>query len=121
MVKNIPCYIKDTNDFHLKLLGVCIPPGNLLVKLDFTSLYTSIPHKEVQTHAGTHLTLEESLIPYKNIINLMKLVLKGNNFAFNTYIIYKTQNCNRDTNGPLLRKGTCYSGLRKNQQLGGDI
>ena len=47
LVKKIPSYIKDTNDFLLKLQQLDdLSSESLLVTLDVISLYTNIPHQE---------------------------------------------------------------------------
>lgn len=41
-----PSYIRDTKDFINKIEGMYIPPEALMVTLDVTTLYTSIPYDE---------------------------------------------------------------------------
>ena len=85
-MKKIPSYVKDTNDFLSKLRGVCLTSNRLLVTLDVTSLhvYTNIPHEE-GLHACREALNTRGVLdpPTDDIINLIKLVLKRNNFAFN--------------------------------------
>ena len=43
----LPSYLKDTTDYFRKLQeSGPIPPETLLVSLDFTSLYSNIPHED---------------------------------------------------------------------------
>ena len=47
LVKKIPSFIKDTNDFLCKLQNVQnVPSNSLLVTLDLSSLYTNIPQDQ---------------------------------------------------------------------------
>ena len=46
LVREIPSYIKDTNEFIKKKNNFPVPPNSLLVTMDVTSLYTSIPNDE---------------------------------------------------------------------------
>ena len=50
LVKKLPSYLKDDNDFLRKIDELndkqTIPPNALLVTWDVKSLYTNIPHKE---------------------------------------------------------------------------
>ena len=55
-----------------------------MVTLDVTSPYTNIPHEEGLNACREELNTRGVLDPpTEDIINLMKLVLKRNNFAFN--------------------------------------
>ena len=46
LVREIPSYIKDTNDFINKIDIFPVPPNSLLVTIDVKSLYTSIHSNE---------------------------------------------------------------------------
>ena len=47
LLANIPSYIKDTTDFLNKLSRFGdLPDNTILVKLDVTALYSSIPHND---------------------------------------------------------------------------
>ena len=84
LVKNIPSYVKDTNDFLSKLHEIRVPPGSLLVTLDVSSLYTNIPHDEGLEACREALnTRGITDPPTDDVINLINLVLKKNNFSFN--------------------------------------
>ena len=46
LVREIPSYIKDTNDFINKIDNFAVPPNSFLVTMDVKSLYTSIPNNK---------------------------------------------------------------------------
>ena len=46
LVRKIPSYIKDTNDFITKIDNFAVPPNSSLVTIDVKSLYTSNPNNE---------------------------------------------------------------------------
>ena len=46
VVKEIPLYIKNTNDFVTKINNLTFPKDLMLVNMDVKSLYTSIPNHE---------------------------------------------------------------------------
>ena len=84
MVKKIPSYVKDTNDFLSKLHDIRVTSESLLVTLDVTSLSTNIPHEEGLDACREALHTRGVLDPPTNdIINLINLVLKRKNFVFN--------------------------------------
>ena len=84
VIKRIPSYIKDTTDFLLKLLSVRVSPGSLLLTLDVRALYANIPH-ETGTQACRKLLNTRDILepPTGDIIKLITLMLKRNNFCFN--------------------------------------
>ena len=84
LVKKIPSYIKDTNDFLTKLqqLGD-LSSESLLVTLDVVSLYTNIPHQEGLDAYREILNPREVLNPpTEDIVHLISIILKRNNFSF---------------------------------------
>ena len=84
LVRNVPSFIKDTNDFLCKLQDLQnIPPNSLLVTLDVSSLYTNIPHDEGIEACREALNSREVLSPpTEDIINLISSILTKNNFTF---------------------------------------
>ena len=46
LVREIPSYIKDANDFIKKINNFPIPTNSLLVTMDVKSLYASIPNNK---------------------------------------------------------------------------
>ena len=84
----IKSYVRDTTDFIQKLcqLGE-IPPNCLIATMDVTSLYTNIPNDEGLRSA---LKLLNTYRPQANVrpsnlnlVKLLEMVLKKNNFQFN--------------------------------------
>ena len=64
LAKEIPSYIKDTNDFPLKLQHLDdLSFERLLVTLDVISLYTNIPHQEGLDACRVILNKREVLDP----------------------------------------------------------
>ena len=63
-----------------------LPPGSLLVKLDVSSLYTNIPHKEGIEACRKGLNssghLSRSRLKTESICDLMRMILTMNNFEF---------------------------------------
>ena len=86
LVKKIPSYVKDTNNFLLKLQRINdLPPESLLVTLDVTFLYTNIPHQEGLDACREMLNTQEVLDPPTDeIIHLASTILKKKNFSFNS-------------------------------------
>ena len=85
LAKKIPSYIKDTNDFLLKLQQLDdLSSESLLATLDVISLYTNIPHQEGLDARREILNKREVLDPpTEEIVNLTSIILKRNNFSFN--------------------------------------
>jgi hypothetical protein len=78
-----PSYIKDTPDFLNKVSNITIDPDSYLITLDVESLYTNIDNQ-----AGVRAVrdaLQNSPHPRRpqEIINLLALMLKNNDFLFN--------------------------------------
>ena len=84
LVKIIPSYIKDTNDFLTKLQQLDdLSSESLLVTLDVVSLYTNIPHQEGLDACREILNEQEVLNPpTEDIVHLVSIILKRNNFSF---------------------------------------
>ena len=85
LVKKIPSYIKDTNDFLVKLNDTQnLPSECLLVTLDVSSLYTNIPQEEGMEACREALdTRDVPEPPTDDVVHLISLILKKNNFSFN--------------------------------------
>ena len=84
LVTRIPSYIKDTTDFLLKLKSVGrVLPGSLLLTLHVRPLYTNIPHEEgIEACRSLLETRNVQELPMSDIIELITLILKRNNFSF---------------------------------------
>ena len=86
--KYIRSYVRDTTDFLQKLdqLGE-LPPNCQVVTMDVTSLYTNIPNDEGLRAALKLLTLYRPSPDVRpsnlNLVKLLEMVLKKNNFQFN--------------------------------------
>ena len=79
-----PAYLKDTYDFVDKITKVEIADSHLLVTGDITSLYTNMNIDRILK------IVEEAFDKYPNssrpsieILELLKITLKGNDFSFN--------------------------------------
>ena len=84
IVKEIPSYFKDTQDFLKKLEKVKdIPLESLLVTLDVKSLYTNIPNNEgIKAVKESYEKYKEETVSTK-VITFLSLILTLNNFVFN--------------------------------------
>ena len=85
IVKEIPSYVKNTQDFLKKLEKVKdISQETLLVTLDVKSLYTNIPNNEgIKTVKESYEKYKEKTVSTKVIITFLSLILTLNKFTFN--------------------------------------
>ena len=85
LVNKIPSYIKDTYDFLVKLNYMQnLPSECLLVTLDFTALYTNFSQEEVMEVCREALNTRDVLDPpTDDVVHLISLILKKNNFYLN--------------------------------------
>ena len=102
LVRDLPSYIKDTNDFLTKIQTIGdIPEESLLVTLDVTSLYTNIPHKEgldaCRETLNTRTTLDP---PTDDLIHLASLILEKITSPLTTNIIYSFKGRRRGLEWP---------------------
>ena len=87
-VSSLKSYVKDTTDFIQKIeaLGP-IDPNAYIVSLDVSALYTNIPNMEALKAAKATLSKyrTDTDLPLKNndLIRMLALVLRCNNFEFN--------------------------------------
>ena len=85
LVREIPSYIKDTNDFINKINNFAVPPNSLLVTMDVQSLYTSIPKNEgIASVKKKYDHYPNKTILTKIITTFLALILTLNNFIFNS-------------------------------------
>lgn len=92
-LKHIPSYIKDTWDF-LRIVETIghLHEDEILVTIDVSSLYTSIPHEDGLEAIHTALTDHPSPhIDADTATYLARMVLENNSFAFNDEYFLQTQ------------------------------
>lgn len=77
-------YIKDTYHFITRVRGKTINPHWLLVTGDVSSLYTNMDHDLIiSTLKDFFRRFPDNQRPETELLQLMELTLKGNDFAFN--------------------------------------
>ena len=83
LVQTLPSYIKDTTHFLLQLQNLGPLPETAIL-LGVSSLYTNMPHKEGE-EACRHFLNTRPLksIPTERICDLIRMILRMNNFSFN--------------------------------------
>ena len=79
-------YIKDTSDFLEKISSIELEEDDWLFTMDVTSLYTNIPHDEgIECIRNLLNSKRQNKLPRNhNLIKMLELVLKLNNFTFNS-------------------------------------
>ena len=93
-VREIPSYIKDTNDFINKINNFPVPPNSLLVTMDVQSLYTSIPNNErIASVKKKYDHYLKKTIPTKIITTFLALILTLKNFTFNSKFCLQIKGC----------------------------
>ena len=99
IVKEIPSYVKGTQDFLEKLEKVKhVPQESLLITLDVKSLYTNIVNNEgIKAVEEFYEKYKEKTASTKVIINFLSLILALNNFVFNCTHYLQTMGCAMDT------------------------
>ena len=95
LVRTIPSYIKDTNDFLNKIKNTeKLPENSYLVTMDVKSLYTNIPNFE--GIAATRKWLQNSPLQSvltKVVTTFLALILTLNNFMFNSKNYMQIRGC----------------------------
>ena len=92
LVPNIPTYIKDTTDFINTIEGIQLDPTDLLVTIDVSALYTSIPHNEGLMAINKALEENQYDPLLKTFIcRLTHQVLTKNYFTFNGKFYHQIQ------------------------------
>ena len=91
-VKQLPTYIRDTQDFITKIRSLGkLPTGSILCTMDVTSLYTCIPNKQGIDAVVEHVRKDPTAkIPPFWIGKLLEHVLHMNYFIFNGEIYLQT-------------------------------
>ena len=86
-----PSYLKDTNDFLLKVTNKPIPENVLLVTGDITSLYTNMNlNRTLATVKKMFSTYPDPARPDTQLLDLLEITLKHNDFAFNNQTYLQT-------------------------------
>ena len=94
LVRKIPSYIKDANDFINKVNNFPVPPNSLLVTMDIKSLYTTIPNND----GIASVKKKYDHYPPKNILTkiittFLALILILNKFIFNSKFYLQIKSC----------------------------
>ena len=90
LVREIPSYIKDKNDFINKIDNFDVPPNTYPVTMDVKSLYTSIPNNEgIALVKKKYDQYPNKIIPTKIIITFLALRMTLTNFIFNSNFYLK--------------------------------
>ena len=88
-MREIPSYIKDTNDFINKIDNFAVPPDSFLATMDVKSLYTSTPNNEgIASVKKKYDHYPNKTIPTKIITTFLALILTLNNFIFNLNVLF---------------------------------
>jgi len=95
IMKELPSYLKDTNQLIRELRDLSVPQNVILATVDVKSLYTCIPHED--GIAACKEALENSEVnnpeqPDSNtLIKLLEIVLKNNTFEFDGRAFHQLQ------------------------------
>ena len=107
LVKKLPSYLKDDNDFLRKIDELndkqTIPPNALLVTWDVKSLYTNIPHKE--RLEALEKTLQNEDVPrnkIETIIDFSKLVFNATILNSWSTLLTNVRYSNGDQDGTIV-------------------
>ena len=98
LVREIPSYIKYTNDFIDKIDNFAVPPNSFLVTMDVKSLYASISKNErIALVKKKYDHYSNKTIPTKIITTFVALILTLNNFIFNSKFYLQIKGCAKRT------------------------
>lgn len=92
-VSKLPSHIKDTRDFICKLQEIgSLHDDDLMVTIDVSSLYTSIPHTDgIDAVRKTLSHLRNPPIPLQTILEMVEMTLTMNTFKFNNNFYHQIQ------------------------------
>lgn len=92
-VARLPSHIKDTRDFLCKLQSLGpLHDDDIMVTIDVSSLYTSIPHEEGIESVRQTLDQDRNLpIPLPTILELVEMTLTMNTFKFKNQHFHQIQ------------------------------
>ena len=93
LARKVKSYIKDTNDFLLKLKNLSdLPDDFLLCTIDVVGLYPNIPHEDGLTALRRKLDARENKdISTDSLMELAECVLKNNVFEHNKRVFRQKQ------------------------------
>ena len=99
IVKQIPSYVKDSNDFITKMDAVQSgPKNNCLVTINMRSFYTDIPNTEgISAVKRAFSNYSKKTTSTKVITTLLALVLTLNNFVFDCIYYLQIKGCSMGT------------------------
>ena len=87
LVKQLPSFIKDTQDFVTLVTTTKIPQHSILASIDVSSLYTNIPHEDGINASVKALKQDQNPHPLRPnpelLEEMLNIVLKNNVFEFN--------------------------------------
>ena len=95
IVKQIPSYVNDTNDFINKIYAVkSVPKYSCLVTMDMRSLYTNIPNAEqISVVKRAFDNYSKRTTSTKFITTFLPLILTLNNFVFDCIYYLQIKGC----------------------------
>ena len=95
IVKQLPSYVKDTNDFINKINAVkSVPKNSYLVTMDVRSLYTNIPNAEgISAMKRGFDNYSKKTTSTKVITTFLTLILTLNNFVFDCIHYLQIKGC----------------------------
>ena len=98
IMKELPSYVKHTNNFINKINNQNIPKESIFVALDVKSFYTSIPNPEgIAAVKKAHERYQHKTVPTKVITTFLALILTLNNFIFNSKFYLQIKGCSLGT------------------------
>ena len=99
IVKQIPSYVKDTNNFINKINAVkSVPKNSYLVTMDVRSLYTNIPNAEgISAVKRAFDNYSKKTTTTKVITTFSALILTLNNFVLDCIHYLQIKGCAMDT------------------------
>ena len=116
IVKNIPSYVQDSNDFlNQNDTAKNIPADGLLVTMDVKSLYTNIPSSEgISAVKAAYKSYPKKSVATKVINTFLALILTLNNVMFNCKISYKYDVWQRGKLVPQVMQTSLWQNLNRN-------
>ena len=94
LVKLIPSYVRDSSHFILRMQDKILPQDVLLVTIDVTALYPSIPHTEgIAANIKALYREEESSPPFPQSVarEILTIILTRNYFEFDGRMYRQTR------------------------------